>query len=155
VAIRPTASGSPSTAIAFLLLVAVAVSVIAPLLDHHAAERQPKHSHLVIGLVADGVRALASHGHGYEQPHSHSPMGRSQAAPRSSDGLQVVVISGGEGASAYAGIGAESFLMPQWQALSMVVFYSAVLIWAARTLVEAIVPVPKVPPRAYFSLAPS
>ena len=154
-AIRQTAISSPSAAIAFLLLVAVAVSVIAPLLDHHAAERDPGHSHLVIGPVADGASALASHGHGYEHPHSHSPMGRSQAALQSSDGLQVVAISGGEGASASAGIGAESFLMPQWQALSMVVFYSAVLIWAARTLVEAIVPVPKVPPRAYFRLAPS
>jgi len=49
-----------------LLLVALAMPSIAPLVDHHFAERQVGHNH--VGIVQSDA-----HTHGYQHLHSHSP----------------------------------------------------------------------------------
>ncbi len=138
---------------AVLVLVAIAASMVAPVLDHHAAEREPGHSHLVLGSAVEGAHALATHLHGYELPHSHSPTGQAKAAPGVVGGQQVLAVGGGEAASVYGGIAAEVLLAPQGLSLPIVFLYIALTVSTAKTLVEAIVPVPKVPPRADFSLA--
>lgn len=58
-----------------LVLVALGLTFVLPLVDHHAAERDPAHSHLVWGGTASQrASAIETHRHEYEQPHHHDPL---------------------------------------------------------------------------------
>ncbi len=54
------------------LLLAFALGLALPLVDHHAVERNPWHEHVVLGGTSlDQRQALAAHRHQYELPHTH------------------------------------------------------------------------------------
>jgi hypothetical protein len=71
-----------------LLLVALAMPSVAPLVDHHFAERQVGHSHV-------GVIQSDAHTHGYKHFHSHS-----HGSDDGSDGRPVAMYEHESGAAA-------------------------------------------------------
>lgn len=58
--------------ITVILLLAVVLSPLGPLADHHSAERQPHHHHLGITHY--------NHSHSYDHAHAHTPAGDLDAA---------------------------------------------------------------------------
>jgi hypothetical protein len=73
-----------------LLLIALAMPSVAPLVDHHSAERQVVHNH--VGIVQSDA-----HTHGYQNFHSHSPN-----SDVGSDGLPVAMYEQESGTAAPA-----------------------------------------------------
>ena len=51
--------------LALLAVVALLVSALGPMLDHHFAERHPAHGHLYLGAV------IPEHSHPFEHSHIH------------------------------------------------------------------------------------
>jgi hypothetical protein len=79
--------------LALLAVVALALTSLGPMLDHHFAERHPGHQHLYLGS------ASPDHSHAYE--HSHANHGAWMYAPSASDGKRsdgVVFVMPGDGA---------------------------------------------------------
>lgn len=87
-------------------LAAVALGLGLPLADHHAAERDPDHGHLVLGGARTSQLALAAHFRDHDPAHDHGPAG--QAGP-SQPGPSVVSLGGAKGlggqVSVYGGMG--------------------------------------------------
>jgi hypothetical protein len=75
-----------------LLLVTLGLSFVLPLVDHHAAERDPWHDHIVLGgSQAQQVATLHDHSHGYEHSHSHNT--GSEAVVDATGGAHILVVS--------------------------------------------------------------
>jgi hypothetical protein len=84
-----------------LLLVTLGLSFVLPLVDHHAAERDPWHDHIILGGThAQQVAALHDHTHGYE--HSHSHAADSAALISSTNAAQVLAMTSRDGHSPLA-----------------------------------------------------
>lgn len=110
-----------------LLLVALWAAGPAPL-DHHAAEADPHHDHLVL---TDGGLTLASavppHTHGAAVPHAHAPGG----APRRQSGVTVVTVSP-TAAATILGLGATAVLAP----------VAATPVWSLQPVASVVPPAP-------------
>ena len=61
--------------ICLILLAAAGQGVALPLIDHHAVEYSPLHTHFVQGAgnLREAAWALAHHAHTFERPHAHDP----------------------------------------------------------------------------------
>lgn len=61
----PVLKDVATQSLALLAVVALLVSALGPMLDHHFAERHPAHGHLYLGAVGP------EHSHPFEHPHIH------------------------------------------------------------------------------------
>jgi hypothetical protein len=148
-----------SLAFAVVILASVGLRLVVPIVDHHAAERDPFHIHLVVaaGGVREYARALASHHHPYEQPHAHDPLtGRpltAHAHGRSAPAGASVLSLARQSESSVSGV--ESFEAAWVMASTLLVVLPLAGIWwtlAGSPLIRATfdLPPPTPPPRASF-----
>jgi hypothetical protein len=140
-------------------LLSAGLRVVLPISDHHAAERDPWHTHVVIDAhsIQDYSRALAHHHHGHEQPHGHDPItGRPiRVHPGSSflhQGPQAIPLaSQPEGSSA-----GFAFEIPAWMVPTILplVLPPAGVCWtlaaSSHFHPRSSLPPPSPPPRASF-----
>ena len=134
----------------FVLLVAVVLSPVAPLLDHHAVERNPWHSHLGIGVTeSELTQILASHGHLYEQLHSHDWAGR-PTSPRceGAGAPHVIAIANGDDMNVQSDIAWQALASQELPSLEAA-FDSAMFFPTIPTLLAIDLAVPKPPPRSF------
>lgn len=97
--VRVVLRGRWGSALAVLVVGALALPVVGPLLDHHYAERVPGHLHLA------GV--LAAHTHPYEVDHGHAQGGAytdASGAPLSEGGGNLLPQEEAAGSSAGGGL---------------------------------------------------
>lgn len=140
-----------------VLLAAVVLHCGLALVDHHAAEYDPWHDHIVIAI--DGVtraRELASHRHGRQQPHDHSPVAdhpthRGGAAGSDASDSHVIAIPDHVHSSGISLFGVTTeylFALDQAIALAMPSGVGGSFVAAFLTPTEITLPPPEPPPRA-------
>ncbi|MDQ7829617.1 MAG: hypothetical protein QN122_07405 [Armatimonadota bacterium] len=114
--------------VAGLLLVALWAAGLARL-DHHAAEADPLHEHLV--LTTNGITwasSLPPHTHGAAAPHTHAPAG----APRREGGVTVVLATSPSTAVTVLGLAAGAVLEPA----------PGTPVWFSQPVASVVPPVP-------------
>ncbi|MPZ15464.1 MAG: hypothetical protein GEU73_13760 [Chloroflexi bacterium] len=138
-----------------VLLLSLALCIALPLLDHHAAERDPLHGHLVLsGSAAAQAQALASHHHSFEAAHAHvvSPALLEPSdvdRELTGDAPRVIVLQGWDGSDVASVSGAGLLLLaPDWPELAPPRLSEARLFPRLSPLVTVALPTPEPPPRA-------
>ncbi len=125
------------------VLVAMLFAVLAPAFDHHSAEHEPWHGHMLFG----GAAALAqAHAHGYLRPHPH-PAADQSAGMAAQTPAEVVSVPASRGISGFE-TGGVSVIGHDGMALLVPPLMSAGLLPQAVLPVAALTRIPDPPPQA-------
>lgn len=152
------------------ILLALWFSFALSLIDHHAAERDPWHRHVVLGgSPGNFTQILASHRHVYEQPHHHDWDQLPQQAPlvgKSSlahadhhgDEPQVIAVQNLDGAGvSLLGSFGKALLTSGWLMLALLppLLVLGRIAPSMLPLQGIVLPIPNPPPRRSLLPSPS
>jgi hypothetical protein len=125
-----------------VVLVALLFAVLAPAVDHHSAEHEPWHGHMLFGGVAALSRA---HAHGYLRTHKH-PAADQSAGVAAQTPDEVVSVPASQGVSGFE-TGGVSVIGAGGMALLVPPLTSAALLPQAVLPVAALTRTPDPPPQ--------
>lgn len=143
-------------AVHLVVLIALGLGVSLPLLDHHVAERNPWHDHVVVaGSGLDREHALAFHRHGFETPHAHGPatdaLTWSLERQGAGEGATVIVVQYDDGVGGSSSVGTGPVLLPsKWPAPLPPQFSNQRSFALVPAILGTVLPLPDPPPRISF-----